>query len=275
MEETMKKLIALDLDGTLLLSDHTIGAKTKNILHDLYLKGHHITIATGRILQSASVIPEMLGFPCHLVACNGAVVFHRENHPVISHNFNYELVKEIIKIMLEEDIYFHLYTEDTIYCNRIEHTAKAFEKSMTESEHSHVKGVFVIKDAQDLLDKKPNIYKFGIYQDGTYDFDKVRARFDALEGIETVFSNTNLLDLMIDGVSKWSGIDELATALSVTNDNVIVFGDNENDLQMIEGAGVGVVMGNAKDAIKAYANHVTTTNDEEGIYTFLTNYLGE
>ncbi|MCK8059735.1 MULTISPECIES: HAD family hydrolase [unclassified Fusibacter] len=269
----MKKLIALDLDGTLLKSDHTIGEKTKHILNQLYNDGHHITIATGRILQSATVIPQMLGFPCHLVACNGAVVFHRENRPVKSHTFSYELVKEIISIMHEEGIYFHLYTEDTIYCNRIEHTAKAFERSLTESEHSHVKGVFVIDSAEELLAKRPNIFKFGIYQDGTYDFNKVRARFDALEGIETVFSNTNLLDLMIDGVSKWSGIDELAKSLGVENENVIVFGDNENDLQMIRGAGVGVVMGNAKESIKAHANHITTSNDEDGIYTFLTGYL--
>ncbi len=132
----------------------------------------------------------------------------------------------------------------------------------------------MIKTADELLDKNLNIYKFGIYEDGTYDFDRVRARLDAVDGIETVFSNVNLLDLMLTGVSKWSGLAELAESLNVDNGDVIVFGDNENDLEMIKGAGVGVVMGNAKEAIKSHANYVTTTNDEEGIYTFLEEYLG-
>ncbi len=135
----MKKIIALDLDGTLLLSDHTIGEKTKQKLHDLYKKGHHVTIATGRILQSATVIPEMLGFPCHLVACNGAVVFHREDQPIRSHTFKPALIRELIGIMQEEGIYFHLYTEDTIYCNRIEHTAKAFANKSKDGNQKHVR----------------------------------------------------------------------------------------------------------------------------------------
>lgn len=281
---TKPYLIALDLDGTLLRSDLTIGNKTKETLANLHAQGHAIVIATGRILKLAQTIPAQLGFGCHLVACNGGIVMAENQEIIVRNIFESQRFEALSAQLKAAGIYYHYYTEDTIYASEFLHTAKKFyDMAQTYPPESRLEVLIIDQEATPVLTVEgasgkamdKNVYKFGIYRDGTYDFDQVRASLDGVTGLETMFSAPNLLDIMLTGVSKWSGIDALAQKLGIPTERVMVFGDNENDADMLTHAGIGVVMGNAAPEIKAIGSHVTESNDEEGIHTFLTAYFSE
>mgnify|MGYP001350258792 CR=1 FL=1 len=272
-------LIALDLDGTLLRSDMTIGEKTKAILQKLHAKGHQITIATGRILKLAATVPTDLEMPAHVVACNGALVKHADHGIIAAHTYSDEQRQQLeqslkqIELALQPTkpygLYYHYYSEDTIYASALEHTAKKFAQVSSKRLESERVNLVILP----AKSRATNVYKYGIYRDGSYDFDKARNMLDQIPGLSTMFSAPNLLDIMRDGVTKWTGILELATHLGIPESRIMVFGDNENDLEMLEKAGVSVAMGNAAAEIKAVAKHTTETNDQEGIYTFLQSYF--
>lgn len=275
-------LIALDLDGTLLKSDMTIGDKTKRILEHLHRQGHCITIATGRILQLAQTVPTDLGFPAHVVACNGAIVKHSQQGIIAAHtytNTKRRLLEETLEHLNQTleptqpfGMYFHYYSEDTIYASALEHTAKKFSQiSSQRPENERVK--LVILSGEVLANSDANIYKYGIYNDGSYDFMEARRQLDSIAGLTTMFSAPNLLDIMVEGVSKWTGITELAAHLEIPRERIMVFGDNENDVEMLQEAGIGIAMGNARDDVKAVAKYVTDSNDCEGIYSFLKKHF--
>jgi Cof subfamily protein (haloacid dehalogenase superfamily) len=266
-------LIALDLDGTLLMSDGRIGPKTKEILKHLSDRGHHIAIATGRILALASSVPADLDLACHVVACNGAVVKDASSNTISEHTFRDDQITRLREVLDSEFIYYHFYSEDTIYATELKHTAKKFfDITRAKAGKSPLK-VQVLSEVE-LDFSEANVFKFGIFQDGTYDFERVRRRLSQLEEFDTMFSAPSLLDIMLKGVSKWTGIEGLASSLAIDHENIIVFGDNENDSEMLIKAGVGVAMGNAEDSIKALAKYATESNDEEGIYTFLSQFSG-
>ncbi len=275
-------LIALDLDGTLLKSDLTIGEDTKQTLAKLHGQGHAIVIATGRILKMAQTIPAQLGFGCHLVACNGGIVVAENQEIIVQNTFESQRFEALIAQLKEAGIYYHYYTEDTIYASAFLHTAKKFyDMAQTYPPESRLEVLIIDQETTPVwtVDEAPrkemdkNVYKFGIYRDGTYDFDKVRASLDGVTGLETMFSAPNLLDIMLTGVSKWSGINALAQKLGIPTERVMVFGDNENDADMLTHAGIAVVMGNAAPEIQAIGSYVTDSNDQEGIHTFLTTFF--
>lgn len=270
---TKPYLIALDLDGTLLKSDLTIGENTKQTLEALHAQGHAIVIATGRILKMAQTIPNQLGFGCHLVACNGAIVLDEHQQIIVQNTFDVTRFESLNETLKSEGIYYHYYTEDTIYASAFLHTAKKFyDMALTYPPDSRLEVLIIDQEAPEKPSDQ-NVYKFGIFRDGTYDFDKVRADLDAVTGLETMFSAPNLLDIMLTGVSKWSGIHALAQKLGIPTERVMVFGDNENDIDMLTHAGIGVVMGNASPEIQEMGSHVTKSNDEEGIHAFLTTFF--
>lgn len=284
MNQQSKYLIALDLDGTLLQSDMTIGSKTREILETLQREGHAISIATGRILKLAETVPIDLGFPAHVVACNGAIIKHAYKGIIGAHTFSpvqrsalestLFSIERALQPTAPWGLYYHFYSEDTIYASALEHTAKKFQKVSQARLDGQGVNIQIIKDPRGPLNTKDvNVYKYGIYRDGTYDFTLARQMLDKIEGIETMFSAPNLLDIMLSGVSKWSGILELAGQLNIAPDHIMVFGDNENDLEMLANAGISVAMGNAAPAIQAQARHVALSNDEEGIYHFLSDFF--
>lgn len=276
-------LIALDLDGTLLKSDMTIGEDTRKCLETLYRKGHAIAIATGRILKLAASVPTDLGFPAHVIACNGALVVHAHQGVIEAHSYTapqrqaletaLKQIEALLKPRQPWGLYYHYYSQDTIYASALAHTAAKFKAVSDGRAPQEQVGIQVLSEVGPGQLEAVTVYKYGIYRDGSYDFDRARAILDQLPGLSTMFSAPNLLDIMLTGVSKWSGIESLARHLAIPNARIMVFGDNENDLEMLTRAGVSVAMGNAAPEIKAVAKHVTATNDMEGIYTFLTNFF--
>jgi hypothetical protein len=272
----MKKLIACDLDGTLLTSKKEITEETRSKILDFIDQGNYFTIATGRIFQATKAIYHKLGFKSYSIACNGAMLVNNITDEIIYTNpLKADIAYKLIDLFTKHDIYFHYYSEDTIHANKYMNTVEAFDKMYSKFEDDMKIKIHVSDDLKEPIKNGTSAYKFGIYEDGSFDVDLIKKELSEIDGIDFYKSSEVLLDVMTKGVSKGSALIKLADILGVDQSETFAFGDNENDLSMIVDAKHGIAMDNAIDLLKENAQFITKTNDEDGIVFAMENYISK
>ncbi len=258
----MIKVIALDLDGTLVNEALAISPMTKAVLKRAQDKGVHVVIATGRMFPSTFPFAEELNVQGPVVSYQGAMirdisqpVDHILDHPILFHQgIDLGTARGIIDYIHAESIHANVYVDDQLFTTAYNPSAIFYQK---------ISGVQPIEVNQfhDILTGNPS--KIMIIDD----------RCDAIiETLKPQFASSvsicksrhNFCEIVHHSVSKWEAIRFLLEKWSISPDEVMAIGDQENDLSMICGAGIGVAMGNAPDHVKAQANHVTLTIDEDG-----------
>ncbi|TQR20238.1 Cof-type HAD-IIB family hydrolase [Psychrobacillus vulpis] len=264
-----RHLIVLDLDGTLLTDEKVISEKTKKTLLLAKQEGHEIMIATGRPYRSSEMYYKELGLNTPIVNFNGAFVHHPTNtawnsiHTPIELNVVKEVVEAVqnfsIKNMLAEvldDVYLHYHDEHMISAfalgNPLITTGdlRTFLKSDPTSLLIHAE-----EDSVDLVRKHLEDVHAEVI-----DHRRWGAPWDVIEVIR-------------NGLNKAVGLAHVSDYLNIPKDRIIAFGDEDNDLEMIEFAGVGVAMGNAIAPLQNIANEITLSNNDDGIAEFLIDRL--
>ncbi|KXG74009.1 Cof-type HAD-IIB family hydrolase [Thermotalea metallivorans] len=269
------KLIVSDMDGTLLTSNGKISEETEKVLRQLMDKGIHVAVATGRIFTSAKVYAKYLGVTTPIIACNGAMVRNLKDMKIIyeSHLSREDCLK-ILEICRKHHLYFHFYTDTIFYTERLDYSSLKYSewnKTLREEEKIDLR---VIDDPYKIIqNNESKIYKFVIIDQDKELLAKVRRELEAIPTIECSKSWHNNLEIMNRGVSKGAAVRRLAKSLGIRREEVICFGDHENDLSMIEYAGLGIAMGNADEVVKARADYVTATNDEDGVAKALKKFV--
>ncbi len=265
------KLIAIDMDGTLLDSSNKISERTIKTIKKAEEKGIYIVIATGRILKSAINHAESLRLKKPLIACNGAIIIDKFKNIINESPLEKSKVKEIINIGMLENIYFHFYDKDSFYSNtRSEEILKFYDEGSKKLKID----VNIFSDVDEILDREDlKIYKFIFVDDDKEKLKKLRDRINQLEGIETSSSWADNIELMSKNVSKGKAVEFLCDKLNIRPEEVMAIGDNENDLSMIEYAGLGVAMGNATEKMKERADYITSTNDEDGLAKAIEKFI--
>ena len=252
------KLIALDLDGTLLTSDKTITARTKDILARAMAHGVTVTIATGRMLCSALYFVRLLGSRAPVVCCNGGYVGTAEGDPLFARYFDPALVREFLAFCYARDWYVNWYNGIEIYAP--EYRAECFAAYRTTAN-------FVVTEVgSDYLGCTENVPQFVLREmkSGVDSYvSEVRAHFG---GRLVPQQNTGTsVDINPPGINKAVGVQALADAMGLTLDEVMVAGDADNDLDMLSMGAFSVVPANGLPAAKARASYITASNDENGI----------
>ena len=259
-----KKLIALDLDGTLLNSDGIVSNATKTHLQKLKEQGHIVTVATGRILNSALVGTDGAEFTNYIVSDAGAAVYKndetkKEWKEVYAHTLSKEIVKNIASYY-DNDKFTAINICDRNNIHHYDQTIdiKEFLENITEIIHlsiSFINNKFVEEYLKIFTEKFPML-KVEIMQDS--------------------FGEVKWLEIAKKGVEKYKGITEIAKLEGIANENIIAFGDGLNDVEMLKKCGVGVAMKNALPKVKEQADYITSrTNNENGVVEFLKEYLVE
>lgn len=264
-----KHLIALDLDGTLLTNDKTISEKTKKVIQKAREEGHIVMIATGRPFRSSEVYYNELSLDTPIVNFNGAFVHHpRDQKWGIYHSpLEVNIAKEIVEacssfqfhnIIAEviDDVYFHYHDENLL---------KIFgfgEPNITTG------------DLRNYLTVSPT--SLLIHTDEQH----VKAIQNHLSSVhaEVIDHRSwtapwHIIEIVKFGLSKAVGLKKAADYFQIPPKRIIAFGDEDNDLEMLDYAGYGIAMGNAIDEVKSVANEVTLTNEEDGIGIYLNDLL--
>ena len=276
-----KYIIAVDMDGTLLNSENRISVRTRNVLQRLIDEGHYVVPATGRtrelIPQEFSVLH---GVKWGIVE-NGCVVWdYDKNEMIWRKTMPKGMVSRILQDVKESGIQGWI---AEAYANGIAYSdadagdfvASVADKNILEKtfvdyflcRHEFVKDFY---NQTELLDQAE---KVNIYFDNLDNSRALREKWKNLDDVAVTTSVSGNAEFNAAGGDKGVGLAMLRTKLGIDRMHVIAFGDNENDLEMLEGAGIGVAMGNSKQYVKDAADQVTGDNDHDGVAEFLEKFF--
>ncbi|MDR7870596.1 MAG: Cof-type HAD-IIB family hydrolase [Tissierellaceae bacterium] len=267
------KLVAIDMDGTLLNSKGTVSDRTRQAIYDASKKGVYVVLATGRILKSAINHSIKLNLNKPIISCNGAIMIDEDKNIIFDKPMKSKSVKEVIEIGQSENIYFHFYDDNSFYSNvYVEEVLNFYNTEESKKSGNEIK-VNIFDNAEEILNKGINVYKFLFLDDDRDKLNRLKSRLKYIEDINICTSWGNNLEVMDSYVSKGNSLEYLCSHLNISSHEVIAIGDNENDISMIDFAGLGVAMGNGVEKVKSVADIVTSTNDEDGVAKVIEKYI--
>lgn len=260
------KLICLDMDGTLYDDNHVIPKENIKTLRKAYDNGIEIAIATGRLYNYATLYGKELGFPVSIIATNGGYTKYKDE--VLIHNtISKEDLLFIYKTFEKYDLLTLFNTHDSLIAKKDLDKGNAYLKGNKRLEDD--KKVIIIKsnNLKDDLSKYKNeiIKTITIEKNNLELFKSIEKDFENHENLQVVYSSPYNLEIYNKGVSKAQGIKAISEKLGIKREEVIAVGDAQNDIPMLEYAGVGVAMGNASEEVKDMADIITDTNNNYGV----------
>lgn len=260
------KLIAVDLDDSLLGTDLKISDRNKKALSKAAEKGVKITIATGRMYKSALPYIKELGIEVPVLAYQGAYIKEPgTGRTLVRKEVPREYVLSLIEDCKKDNLHLQIYTEDTYYFAQDNEYSRFYENQ------SGVKGMEV-GDLMQVADCEP-IKLLIIDRPETISalYSKYNEAFSGR--LQTVVSRPIYLEFTHIEATKGRALEQLATMLGIEREAVIAIGDSYNDISMIEYAGLGVAMGNSPEDVKEKADYVTSTNAEDGVAEIIEKFV--
>ncbi len=257
------KLLALDMDGTLLNRARKITPRIKTALDEAIKLGVIIVPATGRSHKTAFKPLDMFGHDFPVISSNGALVRDQKNTYFEAH-ISTDTVSHGLEIAQDVGVSYFIYEANMIYAS-----PRNLHTGVIDRWHEVSLDCFTLAESDAHLmqiAKGTNIIKLLVVEDDPEKFAVVKRRFrDEIPELYSVNSEKANLDITPVGVHKGSSLVALAKKLNIDISEVMAVGDGENDLEMIELAGIGVAMGNAIDMVKSVANFVTLDNEHDGV----------
>jgi Cof subfamily protein (haloacid dehalogenase superfamily) len=267
MRNLKYKLVCLDMDGTLLDDEKKISNGNKMAIRKATELGIKVIVCTGRLFIAAQAFADMIGVSTPLITANGASVKEKETGNVI---FKAILGKEnclkIVRVMKKYNINPNFNTTDTVITDKIGYSSQSYiNMNKTLPADKQVK-IEIISDWDSAIEK----YGDDILKCISIDADiekmgKVKEELINFDTMEIQSSLWNNIEMMNKGINKGKAVKMLAEYYGIDRKEIICMGDNENDISMIEYAGMGIAMGNAEKKVKSISNFVTETNNNDGV----------
>ena len=260
------KLVAVDIDGTLLNSQGIITEKTVNSIQRAVEKGVIFTICTGRPIQGVERFNSILNLDAPFITYNGAMIVMGKSKEIL---FEQGLSTEGARCILNWGK--KLKTTIIVWSNN-----KLYVNELNERVHDY-KQLSTVEPI--LIENEEDMIQNGITKILWYDnVEKINYYLNVLkdklgEGVSYYTSKPTFLEFVDKRVSKAVAMEKLGSHFGIKSEEMIAIGDGFNDLPMIEYAGLGVAMGNSLEIIKERADYVTFSNDEDGIAHVLDKFI--
>ena len=253
------KLIASDLDGTLLNSSGILQERTEAAIRAAEGLGISFTISTGRMFCSAARFARQVGVKIPLICYNGAMIRSLDGTTFSHEMLDMGVARRLLEIFRERDIYVQSYVDDVLYV-----------KNWRDSEyqdymkHYGIDGV-AIGDA--LYDPQIPPTKLLATTEGVGESRHLIREIADIFGdsLYITSSNSEFVEMMNPNVNKAKALATLAGMLGIGMENVMALGDGENDVEMIRESGLGVAMSNGRQSAKGAANATAPANDDLGV----------
>jgi Cof subfamily protein (haloacid dehalogenase superfamily) len=257
-------MIATDVDGTLLDGDERVTPRTRAVVRAAVDAGAQFVLATGRPPRWIGPIVDALGLAPMSVCANGAVIYDPATDRIISaRTLSAEQLAVLAEMALRVIPGAGLAVERV---GRSAHDAATPQfVSSPGYEHAWLNPDNTEVSVEDLL-SAPAV-KLLIRKAGARSADMAAALAEhvGVEGDLTYSTNNGLIEVVPLGISKATGVEEVARPLEITADDIVAFGDMPNDVPMLRWAGLGVAMGNAHPEVMEAADEVTATNTDDGL----------
>ena len=276
------KIISLDLDGTLLDSQKRLSEANRAALEEAAAKGVHIVPTTGRFFGMMPQAVRDLPFVRYAITINGAQVYDRETDTaIVREEIPLDMALDIITLLDGYDVIYDCYRSNWGWMTE-SLQAKA-EDYATDAHYLKMVREFrkPVPDLKEYLKStaaEGDVQKVMLFARNTPGSESVtkaitEAVSERFPSIKTTSSTWNNLELNIATAHKGNSLKRFAEHLGYTLDNCMALGDGTNDLSMIEAAGLGVAMSNAHPLVLAAANHVTASNDEDGVARAIRDFV--
>lgn len=289
----MYKLVAIDLDGTMLNHYGEISERTKETVRRCIEKGVEIVLASGRPIDSIKTIAEELGIKGYFIAGNGALVYDLQKNEMIYENYiKKEKVLEIIKICEENSIAYNVYTDKVILTTNLKFNVLYYYKENLKKEENKQTNISIVENMYEYVEnmKDEKFLKITICDQNSTIFHSIIKKVKEINGIEVldishmsrkiIKQGTEEIpveyfytEISASNVDKWEAIEFLRKRMGLAKEEVMAIGDNINDKKMIENAGMGIAMKGSTMEILKIARDITETNDNNGVAIALEKYV--
>ncbi len=263
------KLLALDLDDTLLNEEYKISQNNIEALQRAAKAGVIITIATGRMFRSALPFARQLAVDVPIITYHGALIKKAVGEEVIWHRpVPLEIAEEITRYAVKKGYHMNLFINDRLYAAE-ENKYTRYYQSITDVGLKTVGDVSAFLEGEKVPPTKMNILSFDenmedIVKDITDKFGK---------RVTVTQSRPHFLEVTHLEATKGKALKHLAEEAGIKREEVAAIGDSLNDVDMLEYAGCGVAVANAREEVKEVAQVITLTNIEDGVAYFIDNYI--
>ncbi|WP_054741487.1 sugar-phosphatase [Cellulosilyticum ruminicola] len=265
----MYKLIAVDMDGTLLREDKTVSERTKQAIQMAHDQGVKVVLASGRPIEGLNRYLEELGLCTeedYVLSYNGSIVQNVGTREVIAKSAlkGTDLMK-LYKLSKELGVNIHAFSKDGCI------TPKMNEYSQLEG---RINGIPVHEVDYDTISEEEDIVKIMLIDPVEVLEEVIKKLPEILYDEYTIVrSAPYFLEFLNKKSGKAVGVKALSEHLGIKREEVICIGDAGNDLDMIEYAGLGVAMGNAFDEVKKVADYITDSNEEDGVAKVIEKFI--
>lgn len=256
------KILALDIDGTLVTTEKEVTSKVKSAVNQLQDNNIPVLIASGRPLEGILLVAKKIDFTTkggYILAFNGGKIVEAKTKEVVySQSIEKEYIGEICDFARENNLTILTYKDGKIITTDATDEFLEIEARINKMEVVQVDNLEeAAPDSPDkfLLVGKPEIME-----------KKVVQMSEQFKGRLNIFrSEPFFIEVVPMGIDKAKSLDVLLRKLGLTKDELVACGDGRNDVTMIDYAGMGVAMDNACEEVKAVANYITSSNDEDGV----------
>lgn len=289
----MYKLVAIDLDGTLLNSYGEVSIKNKEAIKKAMDNKVEVVLSSGRPIMSVKNLANEIGCNNYIICGNGSITYDIPNEQVIYHRFIEKLkVLQIIRICEENSIFYNVYTKDTILTKNLNYNILFYHQENATKPEKKKTRIHQIQNIEEYVKNREeeDYLKITICDNDKTIFNSILRKLKIIKDVEILEVSHMSRKLIKDGtdkieiayyyteitstnVDKWQAIENLAKSLNIQPQEVMAIGDNMNDAQMIKKAGLGIVMGNAAPYIKKMADEIVADNNNSGVAEAIEKYI--
>ena len=261
----MYKLIAIDLDGTLLNSYGEVSKENRDAIKLAKENGIEVVIASGRMPADVKNLSLEIGADKYMIAGNGTIVYDIEDDEIIYDAFmEKDKVLNIIKICEDNSIYYNIYTQNSIIAKSLNYNVLYYNYENSKKPDSKKANINLVEDVYDYINNinTAPVLKMTICDNDKIIFGSIIRKLREIEGIDVlevshmsrkvIKSGTEEVNIEYcytevsnKDVNKWTAIEFLMQKMNIKKEEVVGIGDNINDKEMVENAGLGVAMGNS------------------------------
>nr|WP_180994311.1 Cof-type HAD-IIB family hydrolase [Bacillus sp. Marseille-P3661] len=263
----MYKLLAINIDGTLLKSNGKLTKETKQAIQYVQEKDVYVTLVTGRNFMSANKVAKALKLDSYIISHSGAFIAKDLEEPLYEKRISEECTFNIVQVLETFKCSIRLLHERYSLGNRVKQKGNLMTKAILGSNDPLFYPIQFVDNLSDqLVDFPMSAPKIEVYFSDEEELKEVKELIiKSFPEVNVIVSGELMLDIMPANVSKEQGLRQLGQHLGIPMSETVVIADSINDIPMLEKAGLGVAMWNSPFAVKKAADWVTRSNNQNGV----------
>lgn len=264
------KLLASDIDGTLITSKRELTEKTIKAVNGLKNKGVFFTLSTGRPLQNIRQFIEPLKLETPVIIYNGAMIVDPKTEEIL---FDKTMLKEDASLLInngkEWGANMLIWSKGKLYAHEYNKYIEFYHKQCT------VAPIMIESESmeREIIDRGITKLLWHNEVPDIQDFVKNKIPKIGIKNTTLCTSMPYFLELFNKDISKAVSLGKVGEICGVSTDEIIAVGDGENDVEMLQFAGLGIAVDNASDLVKEKADEITLSNDEDGVAALIEKYI--